>query len=998
VFLCGFVVLLGWAMPSPAAEKATLPDFLLRTWDSDDGLPAGQIRATARTPDGYLWIATTAGLARFDGSRFVVFSTNTLPALGDNRVLCLLVDRAGDLWVGTGKGTLARRHDGVIAAVPLDARLGPKPIYVLAQDAEGAIWLATQGAGLVRCLGGSCAFFSATNGLPRNVVSELCADKQGQIWAIAGAKLATFKAGRWDTVKIPGISFPLAALAPSSDGGLWVATIFPSRRGEAGGQVFKLIDGLKTLELPPFPWPHGTMYPNVNTLVEDQTGRIWLGTGNAGLLYWGPEQGWDSLSRQSAPRQISINCLSEDQTGNLWVGFDRTDELMQIRPRPVNTLHLPAPAEQSRVFAVCAARDNSVWVGTSDAGVFRYRQGEFEHFGSEQGLLAKNISVIFEDRRTNLFVGTWTGLFRWNTARFERVEGPSPLRSRIYSLCEDRQGNLWVGTPRGAVRLGDTGAQLFGRDEGLGSFDIMAIEEDRAGVIWVATVGQGIFRLRQERFEACALGPALGHAVLSVLYAGPDNALWIGTWGQGLLRLKDGTLSHWNTTDGLPSDLFHAIIEDEAGNLWFSSDNGFFGCLPRQFDTYAPGRSAPLSFRRLSTGDGFDSKLGSGAGHSAAARSADGRLWFPNQYALAVLDLTKLPSARLTRSVMIEEVLVDGAVCPRTAAGGLRVKSSSRRFDIHYTAPSLLAPEQTQFRFRLVGWDPQWIDASRRRVAYYGHLPPGEYRFEVMAGGLDGVWREATPGLQLEVVPRWWERRWAQALGALLLIGSLVGGLRMAERAKLRRRLRELQTQQALEGERRRIAQDLHDDIGARLTRLGLQGALAGQEGLPAAEVRREVAGMTDGIRELVAAIDEVVWTINPRQDSVASLTRYIQHYAAEFFEPMPVRCRVDIQSDLPEAPLGAQVRHNLFLAVKEALHNAAKHSRAGEVWLTVQCQQRTLAITVEDDGRGFDAVAARAEHNGLANMRARLKGAGGECVIESQPGKGCRVGFRLPL
>jgi len=143
VFLCGFVVLLGWAMPSPAAEKATLPDFLLRTWDSDDGLPAGQIRATARTPDGYLWIATTAGLARFDGSRFVVFSTNTLPALGDNRVLCLLVDRAGDLWVGTGKGTLARRHDGVIAAVPLDARLGPKPIYVLAQDAEGAIWLAT---------------------------------------------------------------------------------------------------------------------------------------------------------------------------------------------------------------------------------------------------------------------------------------------------------------------------------------------------------------------------------------------------------------------------------------------------------------------------------------------------------------------------------------------------------------------------------------------------------------------------------------------------------------------------------------------------------------------------------------------------------------------------------------------------------------------------------------------------------------------------------------
>jgi ligand-binding sensor domain-containing protein/signal transduction histidine kinase len=996
--LLGVILLAVLAGRCLAVQRDVLPDFLLTSWDSEDGLPVASIHDIVRTQEGYLWIATSAGLARFDGVRFVVFTTNNTPALGDNRTACLTVDSAGDLWVGTAVGTLARRHGGGFIPVEVNPEIRGKPLNSIAADATGTIWLATQGAGLGRLHAGVCDLFGPSNGLPGSVVSQVVVTDGGQLFALAGGRLASFDGSRWKTQVVPSApNSTIRVLAKSMAGGLWVATTYLAPSQGCGGQVLLLKDGQWT-ESPPYPWPHATMSPAVGALLEDSAGAVWLGTRNAGLFYRDPGQPWQPLAAKGAAKQIVVEALAEDTNGSVWVGFFRSDQLQQIRRRPVKVISPISTPGQSRVFTVCAASDQSVWIGTSDTGVYRWQAGELAHFGAAEGLMDERIGAIFEDRRTNLWVGTWSGLFQFKDGTFDRVKGPPALSSWVHSLTEDRAGRLWAGTRDALVCLDALDNQVFGPERGVVGSYLKAIVEDRKGDLWLASANCGLFRRVGDRFERFGAGQWEGEKNIRALHADADGPLWIATWGDGLFRLKDGKFEHWSTAEGLPSKMIHAIIEDGAGNLWFSSDNGFFGCPKRNFNAFDPGRSPPLLFWRLSTEDGLDSKMGSGVGQPTVARSKDGRLWFPNQYALAVFDPATLAVVQPAKPVLIEEVLVDGRRLEAGTADGFRVKSGAARFEFHYTTPNLLNPGRLRFRYRLDGLDSDWVDAGVQRVAYYNHLPPGNYAFRVMAGGTDGLWHEIAQPLTVRVVPRLWERGWVKASAGLLVFITLALTVRQMERGKLRRRLQELEAQRALEKERRRIAQDLHDDIGAHLTRLNLDCELAGRETIPATDPRSHLAGITRKVNQLIRAMDEIVWTINPRHDSVSSLASYLQHFSSEFFESSDIRCRADVQTGLPAATLGAPARHNLLLAIKEACNNVAKHSGATEIWLTLRCCERTLAVTVEDDGRGFDPAQVGSARNGLANMQDRLKEVGGGCVVESQPGKGCRVRFLLPF
>lgn len=998
ILLSVLVLVVGQPTWCTAVQKRELPDFLLTSWDSEDGLPVATIQEIVRTPDGYLWIATSAGLARFDGVRFVVFTTNNTPGLGDNRVTCLSVDSVGDLWVGTEAGTLARRQGGGFVPVELSPEIRGKPLNAITADAAAAIWLATQGAGLVRLREGNYELFGRGNGLPANAVSQVVSTEDGQLFALADGKLASLNGSRWKTEVVPvAPGSTIRVLAKSMAGGLWVATSYQASSQDLGGQVLLLRDGQWT-ELPPYPWPHRTMSPRVQALLEDEAGVVWIGTYNAGLFYREPGQAWQRLTAKGAPRQIVVEALTGDIDRSIWVGFSRSDQLQQIRRRPVRIISPHPTPGQSRVFSVCVASDQNVWIGTSDTGVYRWQAGELAHFGAAEGLVDERIGAIFEDRHTNLWVGTWGGLFQFKNGRFERVHGPKALSSWVHSLTEDRAGRLWVGTRDGLVCLDAQGGQVFGPDQGVVGSYLKAIVEDHHGNLWLASANYGLFRRVGNRFERYGAGQWAGEKNIRALHADAEGPLWIATWGDGLFRLKDGKFEQWSTAEGLPSRMIHAIIEDALGNLWFSSDNGFFGCPKKNFDNFTAESSPPLLFWRLSTEDGLDSKMGSGVGQPTVARSMDGRLWFPNQYALAVFDPAALAVTQPVQPVLVEEVLVDGRRLDVGTAEGLRVKSGAARFEFRYTTPSLLNPGRLRFQYRLDGLDSDWVDAGVQRAAHYNHLPPGSYAFRVMAGGTDGAWHEMAQPLTLRVLPRVWERGWVKFSAAALVLILLALSVRQMERNKLRRRLQELESQRALEKERRRIAQDLHDDIGAHLTRLNLDCELAGRETVPTSDSRSHLAGMTCRVNQLIRAMDEIVWTINPRHDSVSSLASYLQHFSSEFFESSDIRCRADVQTGLPEAALGAQARHNLLLAIKEACNNVAKHSNAAEVWLTLRCQQRTLAVTVEDDGRGFDPAQAGSSRSGLANMRERLKEVGGECIIESQPGRGCRVCFSLPF
>lgn len=979
----------------------------MRNWDLDDGLPSTRINAVARTPDGYLWLGTMRGLVRFDGARFTIFNSATTPAFKDSRVASLLVERSGALWVGTYKGGLLKRAGDSFTAVDLRGVGRGWSVKALAQDAQGAIWIGTGGGDLIHLNQGATEVFGKAQGWPSNNVSRLLYDGTGRLWALAGGSLLTLDAGRWGwPAGVPPPAHAVQAIAPSSDGGLWVATLAGTDSDNSGARILKLKAGRWEAELEPYPWPQDSSRSRVRALHEDKQGRLWSGTAGRGVfLRWGAG-GWQQLAPDAPLCQLDTLCLAEDEGGAIWIGT-RTAGLYQARPRLVTTRQVPAEADQSELVTACAARDGSVWGGTDGAGVFRWRGREVTRFGLAQGLSDLRVAALLEDRHTNLWAGTYGGLFRWQGGRFELVTEPAALRRATFALLEDRRGRLWAGTLGQVVCLEAGQTTVYGRSEGLASARVHALAEDAGGRIWAALDGAGLYRQDGARFEhyqpkvwsnGQPVRGWLGEDVIHALHWDREGALWVATGGFGLSRLKNGMLDQWMwLEDGLPSNHHLALLEDHTGNLWLSSENGIFGLSKRALNDYRRGQSPRLTPWRLTPAEGLSHKVCSGIGQPAAAQSADGRMWFPDGIALATFDPAAIPHGARTWPPVIEEAIVDGARLAPAEDGTLRVKSGARTFDLHYTSPNILSPERLRFRYRLEGLDKEWTEAGDRRVASFNRLPPGRYQFSVMATGPEEAWQQADSPLRLEVIPRIYERPPVQVAAGLGLLCAVAGSVWGFERSRSRRRLERLKLQQAMDHERQRIAQDIHDDLGAGLTEIILLGdslRVDVQRTVPTETVAKEISA---GARALTRAMDEVVWAINPRNDTLESFLTYLTKFAQEYLTKAGVRSRWDVPLEPPDVPLSAEARHHLYLAAKETIHNIVKHAGASNVAIRLTLQDHAFTLEIEDNGKGFDASNPPARGNGLANMHRRLDELGGQCQVESFPGKGTRVKFVMP-
>ena len=993
---------LGPVVGGLALDKTVLQDLVLRNWDLDDGLPSARINAIARTSDGYLWLATQRGLVRFDGSRFVIFDSSNTPGMKDDRASCLLLDRQGGLWVGTAAGTLLKRAGEAFSAQDLgkaapshalDGSAAGK-VNALAEDGQGAVWLAIEGMGLRRFHNGRTEAFTADSGLPSLDVRRILCDRDGRLWAVAGGQLGIFEGGRWRALSgSPPASQTVRTISLARDGGLWVATGTVDPLASRDLRVYKLKGGEWTALMEPYPWPQDSQQFQRLALLEDQTGHLWCATAG-GVFFCAPDGPWQRLFSVAPWIQVEVMCLAEDENGLLWMGT-RTTGLLQLQKRQVMTIPLPASASQHAVLTACASRDGSVWCGTDGAGIFRWQAERMSQFGTEQGLTSPHVAALLEDRHTNLWAGTSDGLFRRVGDRFVPVPGPTALREPVLALLEDRKGNIWTGGRAGLVRLDTDSARLFGAAEGMFGGAVRALAEDKAGRIWVGP-NAGLYRLEGERFEYCPVPQEPRLQGIFALHCDAAGTLWIGTELAGLLRFREGRFDQWGWFyDGLPSNHLTAILEDEEGDLWLGSESGVFSCSKQGLDRYRRGVTPRLQPRRLTVAEGLAHKVCSGVGQPSACKSADGRLWFPNGPAVAVFAPATLPRAGRVWPPVIDGAAVDG-VPMVIGSGGLRVPSGARRIEFQYTSPNMLTPERLRFRFRLEGLDKEWVEAGARRDASYYRLPPGRYEFKVLVSGPEDAWHEGR-GLPLEILPRLWERTSVQLAGALALLAGVTGTVWSLERSRSRRRLERLELQRTLDAERQRIARDIHDDLGSGLTEIILLSDSLDETTEPTSADQKMVAEISARARSLTRAMDEVVWAINPRNDSLEGFLTYLDRFTQDYLSRADVRCRWNVPLEVPEVPLSAEMRHNLYLACKEALHNVVKHARASEVSVRLDLAQEGLTLSIEDNGQGFAASVPPARGNGLSNMRQRLQELHGRCRVESDPGCGTRISFFLP-
>lgn len=1000
-------------------------EYQVQNWHIEEGLPEGHITSVAQTPDGYLWIGTPKGLARFDGVRFKTFKGDSTPGLRDSRITSLLVDREGSLWIGCLNGDLVRKKANGFSQLDMSQLHRPEAppgsssavnnppqwlwsrLTALAEDRGGGVWWRSPNRGVIRVAQGKCTAFAPGDGLPPGEIEQLARDAEGQIWLAAGGVLYVYDGRQWTTLDPPvRLGGAGCVFATARKEGLWVAEPHASWM-EGGGQVRRYAGGAWYEPLAATPWAPNSARSQLTCLLEDHEGRIWFGTMWGGVRYSDPptqadnvrasaKSQWHQLSSQGPFSQGLITCLFEDRQGAIWVGTVG-DGLYRVRKCPVSMVNLPGEANENLITASWSSKDGSVWLGTDGAGVFHYIDGKFAIYGEPQGLGSTHVCSGLEDARTNLWVGTWGGLFRLDQGRFHRAEGPKELRGMVLALFEDRAGGLWIGTPSGVVYRSVQGVFSIHQTGENGS-DVRAITEDMTGTIWIGTVGQGLWRLDPTKRSPPRRVQSYPAPDARSLLTAHDGTVWIGSMGSGLFCMRNDQVTGFSSADGLPCDSIISLIEDTEGDLWMSSDNGIFGVSPSALRGFVRGHSPPLLCLRVALTEGLANRACSGSGQPVACRDVQGRLWFPNMRGAATFGPATFSQQRRALPVLIESVLADGREVALPEGKRVRVPSSVRRLEFHYTVPDLVSPHDLRFRCKLEGMDHDWVDVEARRIAYYSQLPPGDYDFRVMVGGSDGRWHGGNRAVEIRVVPRIWELRWVQISSMGALIALVAGTITWNQRRQLRLRLERLEMQQGVEKERRRIAQDLHDELGARLTGVALLGELALKVDQTPAEVREKVFSITTRIRQLIKAMDEVVWTINPRNDSLSNLVSFLSDYAERFLSGTGISCRIEVPLDVPEFPLAAQTRHNLLLAVKEALNNAVRHAGAATIWMRIRLPDGGLEIQVQDDGHGFDPIKPDRTGDGLQNLKSRLKSIDGAAEIRSESGKGTTISLTLPL
>ena len=988
-----------------AATSPVNSDYLITTWQVEDGLPNNSVSAITQTPDGYLWLATFGGLARFDGVRFEVFDSQNTPAIKSGKTVGLFLDRHGDLLMAPQSGGLVRYRDGQFLCLDAGWK-SDMPIHFLVEDRAG-VWCASlhhqnlSETNWVQFTNNEWRSVPVATTLAGRVCLQLARDSSGQVWLATDKELAFEKDGQFRRLELEPLRLEAEQpLLASPRGGLWVA---------ANGRLRKLKDGQWTSDLGPYPW--GTKFLTVQH--EDREGNLWIGTFGEGLFCF-PAGGGSCrhLTTADGLSHNRIRSILEDREGNLWVGTEGGG-LNRLRKRVFSSVHRQQGLLDMPVWSVTTGSDGSVCWSTEFDGVYGLRGGQLWRdppalfpaaLGEERPQAPDKASAICEDRSGTIWLGLYpAGLMKKVNGRYEMVAGTGRTHPRIRVLYEDRQGGLWAGAESGLLLIRGETVRGFTTRDGLWSDSIQALAETPDGTLWVGTTG-GLNRYSHGLFVRQIDQTELPRSPVGALHCDGEGVLWMGTDAGDLAWLQAGRFSPCPANPGGPTGPIIHIATDDFDGLWVAVNRGIFRASRRALRASSshPEKPIPwLEFSRKENVSFFDTRA-----QPAGCKTPDGRLWFATVNGVVSVDPRRAMRNELAPPVLIETMLVDGVrsslesfsgPAARTGPARLEIGPGHRQFEFRYTALSFVDPDRVRFKYQLEGLDPDWVDAGTRRVANYGHVPPGAYQFRVMACNNDRVWNQKGAGLAFRVQPYFWQTGWFLGLSTLLAAAAVAGSVRLVLMRRMRLRLERLRQMHAVERERTRIARDIHDDLGAGLTRISLLSSLA-ERALPDPQRTVEhLANVSNAVREITRSLDEVVWAVEPGNDTLDHLATYLCHYAEEFLQEASVRCRLKVPSILPAVALASDWRHDLFLAVKEALNNVAKHAGATSASLSLSFAERRLAITIEDDGRGFDA-AGTARGRGLGNMRRRVEELGGRFVLESWPGRGTRVIMDLPL
>jgi diguanylate cyclase (GGDEF)-like protein len=763
------LVLAAWCRPARALDPGkAFSQYVLTNWTTDAGLPQTSVYSIAQTRDGYLWMGTELGLARFDGVRFAVLNQQNTPALPSNYVHRLLAARDGSLWIGTDSG-LVRLKDGRWKTWTAKTGLSDEDIGALAEGSDGSVWVGTD-AGLDRVRDGGVQVWHTSDGLPGEKVTALAVDAAGVVWVATRHGLASFDGQHFRAYSGRNEigDEAVSAMTVARDGSVWAASTHGELSWVVAGKVER-----QAVALPK---------NDVEAMTFDHDGNLWIGLQSAGLARL--HDGVLTLmgAHSGLPGQ-TVESLLEDAEHSVWVGtFD--GGLAQVRDGKFTVYGKPEGLSSNVNWCAVEAPDGSLWAGTSTGELnHRMADGTVRVYTKRDGLSGEVIHSLLLGRDGTLWIGNRHGvLTSYREGRFRNYQDPAAKNASMNALAEDRDGHLWTGTYGAGLARFEGGKFVHGLLDGA----VVALAQSEDGAIWAGTDGDGVWRVQNGgKAHYTRENGLLSDHVLAVR-ADADGSVWVGTAPGGLNRIRDGRVTGWSQAQGLSDSVVGNILEDRFGNLWMGSDDGIFRVAKRELEEFSQGKIPAIHSVAYDTADGLRSRETMQGGTGTASASADGRLWFATLNGVAAVDPARVLSGDAEVAARIESARFGGK--GMALAGSPRLGPGAGRLEIQYTALSFVAPTRLRFRYQLEGYDPGWVDAGNGRSAGYTNLSPGEYTFRVEAARHNGGWSEDAAMVSFSILPPWYRTTTAWCLWVLAIALLTWGVVELRTRSLVRHR------------------------------------------------------------------------------------------------------------------------------------------------------------------------------------------------------------------
>lgn len=934
-----------------------------------DGLANNDIRSVLQDKSGNIWFGSLGGgVSRYDGVSFTNFSVND--GLSDNNVVSMIEDKSGNIWFGTWNGVT--KYDGH-SFTNFRQREGLVNHFVQAvlEDRSGNIWFGTNG-GVSKYDGYSFTNFTEEQGLSENNVFSILEDKSGNLWfGTIGGGVSIFNGTSFTYIaNLEGlINNEVHSIFEDRNGNIWLGTHYG-------------LSKYNGLSFTNFTEKEGLSNDNIYCILEDKSGNLWFGTGGGGVSKYDPHS-FTHITEADGLGKKYVFSTYEDKSGNIWFGTWRGGAA-EYDGRSLKVFTVREGLIDNDIRSICQDKDGNLWFATSK-GVSKYDHHSFLHFTEREGLVNNNVNTVMEDRLGNLWIGTAGGVSKYDGRSFKNFTFSEGLiHNNVYAITEDRSGNIWFGTSGGAAKYNGDSFTHFAARQGLHNEVVYSIKEDKFGNIWFGTEG-------------------------------------------GVVKYDGHSFIYFTEREGLLSNSVSSILEDKSGNLWVGTRFGLSRLSSEKLALFSDRiksnsiSGSDIFFKNYTYADGF---LGIGCNTNAILQSRDGSIWVGTNGGATVFNPRKVPvdtaapNIQLTAIKLFNEKIdwtkLDQKGYPGFILGnGVKVsnfhfKGLSKWYNLplhlslayynnyivfDFVGITMGQPQNVKYQYWLEGMDRSMSVLTDQTTASYSNLLPGTYTFKVKAMNSEGYWSHEL-AYTFIIRPPWWQTWWFKTLAITTFFVFVIFITRIIYIYQLRKQKAVVEKQLAVEYERQRISSDLHDEIGSSLSSINIYTSLAKNGN----NKEDYLDSINQNVGEVITKLDDLVWSINPRYDSLSSVVSRIRSYAEPLSNAKNIRLTVENGLDGSNETLSADTKNHLYLVAKELVNNAIKHSGCRVISVSFHKHNNWLRLVVEDDGSGFDIKVIDSQRNGLYNINRRVNALNGTIDSESEIGKGARITVSIPV